>query len=117
MQIRQERRRDNAHLSFIRQLACIVCGNDIETEACHIRFADARIAKPISGIATKSDDRFTLPMCSRHHREQHAAGNERQFWQVVVGLDPIIYALALYSVTGDYGAGTKIIQAALGFRR
>ena len=115
--LRTARRHDNAHLDFIRSLPCIRCGNDIETEACHIRMADARIAKPITGIGIRPDDRFVLPMCGKHHREQHAAGNERQFWQVTSGLDPIIYALALHSVTGDFRAGTEIIQAALRLQR
>ena len=79
--------------------------------------ADARIAKPITGIGIRPDDRFVLPMCGKHHRAQHATGNERQFWQVECGIDPIIYALALYSVTGDFSAGTAIIQAALRLQR
>ena len=79
--------------------------------------ADARIGKPITGIGIRPDDRFVLPMCGKHHRAQHDAGNERQFWQVECGIDPVIYALALHSVTGDWDAGTRIIQAALQFQR
>lgn len=99
-----------AHLNYIRGLPCTICGNPIETEAAHIRFADARAGKPITGMGTKSDDLFALPLCNRHHAEQHQMG-ERQFWKRYA-IDPIFVALALWSATGDHERGTKIVQAA-----
>lgn len=101
------RRRDESHLRFIRQLPCLLCLDDTGTEAAHIRMADARIAKPITGISIKPDDRFTIPLCSRHHREQHGGG-EREFWEGL-GTDPILLALALYSISGDTQEATRII--------
>ncbi len=105
---RQPRIHDEQHLAFIRGLPCLVCRNNIETEACHIRYADQSIAKPMTGIAQKPHDKFTVPMCGKCHREQHSK-SERAFW-AGVGLDPVKLALALYSVSDDYEAGTHIIE-------
>ena len=71
--------------------------------------ADARIAKPITGVGIKPDDCFVVPLCGRCHRDQHRH-NERKWWGEY---DVIVVALRLDSVSGDYGAGTKIIQASL----
>jgi hypothetical protein len=70
--------------------------------------ADARIAKPITGLGIKPDDRFVLPLCSRHHREQHAGG-EREYWRVLA-LDPVLLALAFYSISGDAQEAERIIR-------
>lgn len=106
--MRTARRHDEKHLQFIRGLPCIRCLNNIETEAAHLRRADARIAKPITGVGIKPDDRFTLPLCGREHKLQHEIG-ETAFWD---GCDPELWALALYSVSGDHEAGEQIVQAA-----
>jgi Protein of unknown function (DUF968) len=106
---RQPRARSETHLAFIRTLPCIVCGNNIETEAAHIRMADRSVAKPMTGIATKCDDRFTVPLCGSCHRAQHACGNENRWW-ADHGMDPIKLALALYSVSGDYERGEQIVS-------
>ena len=37
--------------------------------------------------------------------------NEREFWNQI-GIDPILYALALYAVTGNYERGCQIVGAA-----
>ena len=103
------RRRNESHLHFIRQLPCLLCLDNTATEAAHVRFADARIAKPITGIGIKPDDRFTLPLCSRHHREQHAGGGEREFWRVR-NLDPVLLALVFYSITGEVEEAERIIR-------
>lgn len=71
--------------------------------------ADRSVAKPMTGIATKPDDRFTVPMCGVHHRHQHGR-NERDWW-LIAGVDPVKLALALYSVSGNYEAGMQIIAA------
>lgn len=107
---RRPRKHDETHLKFIRSLPCLICGNNIETEAAHIRMIDRSVAKPMTGIATKSDDRFTVPLCGREHRSQHDTGNEHEWW-TARGIDPIKIALALYSVSGEYELGTQIVQA------
>lgn len=97
------------HLNFIRSLPCAICGNPIQTEAAHIRFGDARAAKPITDMGTKSGDEWTVPLCNEHHAEQHKFG-ERKWWNGV-GRDPIFLAMALHRVSGDHEAGCKIVEA------
>ncbi len=105
---RRPRERSKQHLDFIRGLSCCICGNNIETEAAHVRYADPTVAKPITGIATKPDDRFVVPLCSGHHRDQTNYGNERKWWGEK---DPVKIALALYAVSGDHFAGEQIVLA------
>jgi hypothetical protein len=108
---RHPRERDEKHLKFIRGLPCLCCGNDIETEAAHIRFADRSVCKRETGMAEKPDDAFTIPLCGRCHREQHAAGDERGFWRKQ-GIDVIRVALALWKWSGDGGACALILVTA-----
>jgi hypothetical protein len=70
--------------------------------------SDARIAKPETGIGRKPPDYFVVPLCGRHHRQQHE-GSEREFWWCEQ--EPILKALALYAVSGDYEAGLQIVKA------
>ncbi len=107
------RRRNEKHLVFIRTLPCVLCGDNTSVEAAHIRRADARIAKPITGNSIKPDDRFTLPLCGRHHRDEQQLG-EGGFWQD--DQDPVLWALAIYSVSGDAEAAEEIIRAVHGQR-
>ena len=100
---------DQAHQKFIRCLPCLVCGDNTSTECCHIRFSDARIGKINPGVGQKPHDKFSAPLCNRHHREQHM-GNEQKFWQDR-GIDPILIALALYSVSGDVEEAEHIIRS------
>lgn len=109
MRYRNPRERNEAHLKFIRNLPCLCCGNDIETEAAHIRMADRTVCKRQTGMAEKPDDAFVLPMCGRCHREQHTM-NEREFWRRK-GIDAIKAALALWYWTGDVDACLVIIEA------
>ena len=101
------RRRDEGHLKFIRTLPCVRCLENTTVEAAHVRRADARIGKPITGNSIKPDDRFTLPLCGRHHREEQAKG-EGGFWTEKD--DPILWSLALYSVSGDAEEAESIIR-------
>ena len=98
------------HLDFIRGLPCVVCGNNIQTEAAHVRFADPRAAKVSAGLGRKPDDEWTVPLCGEHHREQHAGG-EAIFWKRH-GIDPIFVAMALKRISGDQAAGERIVQCA-----
>ena len=108
---RRPREKSDGHLGFVRQLACIICGDDTTTEAAHIRYSDSRVAKINSGLAQKPHDRFTLPLCGKHHKEQHQH-KEREWWEAK-GIDPIFYALALYGCSGDHQTGSEIIRARL----
>lgn len=107
---RSPRDKNPAHLAFVRTLPCCICGDNTATEAAHVRMADRTVAKPMTGIAIKPDDRFVNPLCGVHHRHQHEAGNERDWW-IMAGIDPVKLALALYSVSGNYEAGLRIIAA------
>lgn len=110
MRQRQPRIHRADHLAFVRTLPCLVCADDISTEACHIRFPDRRVDKRPVGNSEKPDDMWVLPMCGECHRRQHSL-NERAFWRGV-GIDPILYALRLFSVSGDHEQGCRIIAAA-----
>lgn len=105
---RQPRQFDPDHLAFVRALPCVICKDDTTVEAAHVRMADRTVAKPLTGIDIKPDDKFTLPLCGAHHRDQHRM-NEAAFWNGV-GIDPVKTALALYAVSGDHEAGEHIIR-------
>ena len=111
MNQRRPREKSKSHRDFIGQLACIVCGDDTTTEAAHIRYSDSRAGKRNTGKAEKPHDRFTVPLCGRHHREQHT-DKERDWWKAK-GIDPIFYALALYGCSGDHQTGSEIIRTRL----
>lgn len=109
MSQRQPRKHDEAHLKFIRTLPCRICMDDISTEAAHVRCSDISIAKPMTGIATKPHDMFTVPLCSRCHRDQHQ--HEEKVWWRHQNIDPVKTALALYVVSGDCERGLEIVRA------
>lgn len=109
---RSPRRRAEAHLAFIRTLPCVVCGKCGETEAAHVRYGDRMAGKRPTGMQEKPDDRFTVPLCAQHHRLQSDAqhnSNERQWW-ARIGIDPLILALALFGVSGDWESGAGIVR-------
>lgn len=110
MRQRQPRRHDKAHLEFVRQLPCMACGDDIGSEAAHIRFPDRRAAKPKCGLGEKPDDAWVVPLCRRCHHQQHGM-SERAFWNNA-GIDPIFIALALRNMSGDIDAGCLIVKLA-----
>lgn len=89
---REPRQRDNKHLDYIRSLPCCICGG-IDTEAAHIRSASWAYGKPHTGMAEKPSDKWALPLCNRHHREQHSM-NELLFW-ARHGIDPFMLAITL----------------------
>lgn len=108
--MRRPRIHNEKHLAFIRTLPCIITGDATTVEAAHIRFGDPRVDKRPTGIGEKPDDVWTLPLAGAAHRDQHK-GNERRFWEFW-GLDPVLYALALFAVTGDHERGCAIVAAA-----
>jgi hypothetical protein len=105
---RRPRQKEDGHLKFIRGLPCLICGDNTSTEAAHVRMPDPSVAKPLTGIAIKPDDKYTVPLCGRHHAAQHGM-SEREWWYGKG--DPIKIALALYSVSGDHAAGEQIVMA------
>ncbi len=96
------------HLEFIRTLPCVVCADNTSTEAAHVRMLDSRIAKPVTGMQIKPDDKFTLPLCGRCHRLQHA-GSEAAFWRSQE-TDPVLLSLAIFSASGDAQEAERIMR-------
>lgn len=89
---REPRQRDNRHLELIRSLPCCICGG-IDTEAAHIRTASLAHEKRETGRSEKPSDKWTVPLCNRHHAEQHSM-NEMAFWKKY-GIDPFMLAIRL----------------------
>ena len=88
---RTPRRHNEKYLKFIRTQPCCICLSS-NVEAAHIRIGSLEHFKEYTGMAQKPDDCWSLPLCNRHHREQHAVGNELKFWSRY-HIDP--FALAI----------------------
>ena len=89
---REPREKDKKHLDWIRQQPCCICGR-IDTEAAHIRTASLAHGKQHTGMAEKPSDKWTLPLCNYHHREQHGM-NELAFWKAY-NIDPFMLAIKM----------------------
>ena len=105
---RAPRQEDSKHLKFIRELPCVICADTTSTEACHIRYSDSRYLK-FTGGGEKPDDLWTVPMCSKHHKEQTAMGEGPAFWEQY-GFDPHALALMLHRHSGDTVRGAMIVM-------
>lgn len=88
---RAPRRHDAGYLAHIRLQPCILAGiaDDCQgrTDPAHLRFSDVKAGRLNPGVGAKSDDKWVLPLCRKHHDAQHAAGNERRWWSGW-GIDP-----------------------------
>ena len=89
---RDPRIRDEIYLRYIRRQPCCICGDDTSVEAAHLKVGSINGDKRDTGGAEKSSDKWALPLCGRHHKEQHRM-NELEFW-ISYGIDP--FALALH---------------------
>jgi len=83
-----KRIRSKAHLRFVARQPCLICGR-APSHAHHVRYAQSR------GLGLKVSDEFTVPLCAIHHSENHATGNERQWWEQH-NIDPLKVASALW---------------------
>jgi hypothetical protein len=108
MRQRHPREENEKHRRFIASLPCLICGAR-DVQAAHVRYADLSVGKEYCGKQEKPDDRFTVPLCIKHHESQHE-WNERNWWKLT-GIDPIKVALALYSVSGDQARGEMIVNS------
>ncbi len=93
--------RDNPYLAYLRRQPCCVGpilrdGCNGPTDPAHLRFTDRSVGRVNPGLARKSDDRWCLPVCRKHHEAQHAYGNEARWWSAVVGVDPNALAIKFY---------------------
>lgn len=109
MMFKRPRVKNERHLAFVRSLPCCICGNNIETEACHVRSGELAIGKWPTGGSEKPSDCWTVPLCGLHHREQHSM-NEIEFWRRQ-GINPFQVASYLYASSGDFEAGETIIRS------
>jgi len=91
---REPRQHDKRHLDFVRSLPCCICGEDTTVEAAHIRTGSIPHGKRSTGLQEKPSDKWAVPLCGKHHREQHAAGNEIAWW-ASYGKDPFMIAIGL----------------------
>lgn len=74
---RSTRWRSQAHLSFVRQHACSMCGSMTAIEAAHVRLGSA------AGLSAKPDDWRAVSLCgglNGCHAVQHTLG-EQTFWK------------------------------------
>jgi hypothetical protein len=85
------RYRDKAHLRFVAQHACLICGRK-PSDPHHLRFMQPR------GLGLKVSDEFTVPLCPFHHRAVHGIANEQSWW-VAAGIDPATTAPRLWCQT------------------
>lgn len=100
--------KNNKHLDYIRSLPCVVCGDNTTTEAAHVRMSELSLAKRYTGKSEKPSDCWTLPLCGKHHREQHHMG-EAAFWEKYE-INPFVVCMALYVCSGEFLAGEQIIK-------
>ncbi len=102
------------HLAFIRRLPCVACMSSVglpsvdRSEAAHLAATSLIHGKPYTGQREKADDRWTLPLCPRHHAAQHK-GSETNFWKLY-GIDPFLLALVLWGLTGDDAEAVDVIE-------
>lgn len=104
---KRPREKELAHLKWVSSLPCLISGT-YGVQVCHIRYADARYAKPDVGMQEKPDDKWVVPMTPDWHHKQHSM-NERKFWESQK-IDPVIVAALLWAHSGDDEAGYQIIK-------
>ena len=85
------RLRDPDHLRRVASRPCLICGRN-RTQAHHLKFLQP------NAMGRKVSDEFTVPLCSTHHGELHATGNEKSWWQGQ-GIDPEPVAKKLWQDT------------------
>jgi len=83
---RSPRSEDPQYLDYLRQQPCCICGDNTTVEAAHLRIGSINDGKRSTGMGEKPSDRWALPLCGEHHREQHSM-NELEFW-ARYGIDP-----------------------------
>ncbi|WP_249155314.1 DUF968 domain-containing protein [Bradyrhizobium japonicum] len=97
---RDPRLREETYLAYIRTQPCCICGDNTSTEAAHVRVGSVNDGKRYTGMQEKSHDKWALPLCSRHHRESHAYGDELGWW-LSYGLNPFLLAMK-YRAPGEW---------------
>ena len=81
------------HQKFVASFPCVVCGNDTQVQACHIR-SIPKLGNVGKGIR---DCKFLIPMCFTCHTQQHLIG-ELQFFEKY-NINPILISMKLASIS------------------
>jgi hypothetical protein len=106
---KRSRIKSDSHEDFIRSLPCLICDDNTTTQCAHVSYDDIRYGKFGRGYGNKEESPWVLPLCSRHHDDQHKM-NERAFWRDR-NIDPCRVAAALYIRSQDYQTALQIIEA------
>lgn len=107
--IRSERELDDAHLKNIRQLPCLICG-ETPSDAAHVRYSSPVHGKRNTPMGQKPSDKWALPLCRKHHDEQHRTG-ELTFWNRA-NISPFLVCVKLYEKRGDIISMRRIVAMA-----
>ncbi|MCK1406053.1 ERF family protein [Bradyrhizobium sp. 76] len=95
------RKRNKAHLAFVREHPCLVCKRT-PTDAHHLKFAQPRT------LGRKVSDEFTVPLCRAHHQALHRNGDERAWW-ANMQISPLPVARELW--TESTGTDTRATRS------
>ena len=99
--------KDEVYLAKVRSLPCCVCGTPGPSEVHHLKQGVKR------GMAMKSEDRWTIPLCNDHHIngiERAGSKNEVQ-WFVVRGVDCLTLAANLWARRHSLEEMGKVLEA------
>jgi hypothetical protein len=90
------------YLGFIASLPCIIERRaDIHIEVAHLSFANRPLGHYGRAKGRKASDRWTLPLCSHQHAEQHRQ-NEMKFWEEK-RINPHLACLVIWGLFTEAG--------------
>lgn len=110
--------KDRDYLRWIHNIGCVITGQ-CAVEAAHISFARPELGHFGRGKGQKVGDMWVLPISPNLHMQQHAAGDERKWWEGK-GLDPHLICLVFYARYHEIGGEDaareceSLIRAGLG---
>lgn len=81
------------HQKFVASFPCVVCGNNTQVQACHIR-SIPKVGNVGKGIR---DCRFLIPMCFTCHNLQHQMGELEFFYKF--NINPIAVSMKLANIS------------------
>jgi hypothetical protein len=105
--MRSERGLDAEHLKLVRQLPCLIC-KETPVDAAHVRYSSPVYGKRNTPMGQKPDDKWALPLCRKHHDEQHRTG-ELTFWYQQ-DISPFLVCVKLYEHTGNLEAMRSVVM-------
>ncbi|WP_045007863.1 ERF family protein [Bradyrhizobium sp. LTSP857] len=94
------RKRNKAHLAFVREHPCLVCKKS-PTDAHHLKFSQP------TTLGRKVSDEFTVPLCRSHHEALHKNGDERAWW-ANMQISPLSVARDLWTASTGTDARSNV---------